>query len=310
MRLLALVLALTLVSFSTPAAAARVHSLKITILSTMLTDSKGVGEWGFSALVEADGRQFLFDTGRLPGTVLANAQDLKIDLSKVTDVVLSHSHIDHVGGLVALREALQRINPKALANAHIGPAALWPRPGEGDAWKPSYEKAGGHFVVHEGPTELAPGVWLTGNIPRLHDERRYSPDWKVQSPTGIIADVVPEDQAMIFDTDDGLVVLAGCAHAGIINTSDYAQKIVRAAPVVAIVGGMHTFTANDADLTWTANELKRLGLRQLLGAHCTGLEAVYRLRALLGLDRAHCVVGAVGASFTLDHGIAPLLIAR
>src|SRR6476661_3736587 len=69
----------------------RVKSLKITVLSTMLAD-KGVGEWGFAALVEADGHRILFDTGFRPETVLQNARELGIDLSNVTDVVLSHHH--------------------------------------------------------------------------------------------------------------------------------------------------------------------------------------------------------------------------
>src|SRR5437868_7704704 len=87
----------------------QIHALKITILSTMLAD-EGIGEWGFSALVEADGRAWLFDTGARPETVLANARELKIDLSKISDVILSHNHGDHTGGLVALRTALAKEN--------------------------------------------------------------------------------------------------------------------------------------------------------------------------------------------------------
>src|SRR5690348_12162761 len=72
-----------------------ITSVEVVILSTMLTDRAGVGEWGFSALVEADGRRILFDTGARPETVLKNARELKIDLSGVTDVILSHHHADN-----------------------------------------------------------------------------------------------------------------------------------------------------------------------------------------------------------------------
>ena len=75
----------------------RVKSLEVTVLSTMLTDRAGVGEWGFSALVVADGHRILFDTGARPETVLHNARELKIDLSGVTEVILSHHHGDHTG---------------------------------------------------------------------------------------------------------------------------------------------------------------------------------------------------------------------
>ena len=80
-----------------------VHVLKITVLSTMLTDAVGVGEWGFSALVEVDGKRVLYETGGRPETVLNNARELGVDLSNVEDVILSHNHWDHVTGLVTLR---------------------------------------------------------------------------------------------------------------------------------------------------------------------------------------------------------------
>ena len=83
-----------------------VHAVRITVLSTMLTDAVGVGEWGFSALVEADGKRVLFDTGGRPETVLNNARELGVDLSNVEDVILSHHHWDHVTGLVTLRREL------------------------------------------------------------------------------------------------------------------------------------------------------------------------------------------------------------
>ena len=95
---------------------AEVHALKITILSTMLADD-GIGEWGFSALVEADGRKILFDTGARPNTVLENAKELKIDLSDVQDVVLSHFHDDHTTGLMTLRREFAKTNPAALSRA-------------------------------------------------------------------------------------------------------------------------------------------------------------------------------------------------
>jgi 7,8-dihydropterin-6-yl-methyl-4-(beta-D-ribofuranosyl)aminobenzene 5'-phosphate synthase len=75
----------------------QVNTLKITTLSTMLAD-KGIGEWGYAALIEVDGHKILFDTGNKPKTVLQNALDLNIDLSDVEDVFLSHNHSDHTGG--------------------------------------------------------------------------------------------------------------------------------------------------------------------------------------------------------------------
>ena len=92
----------------------QIHALKVTLLSTMLVGSvTGVGEWGFSALIEADGHRVLLDTGAHPDNVLQNARDLKIDLSDVKEVILTHNHSDHVGGLMTLRKEMMKSNPSA-----------------------------------------------------------------------------------------------------------------------------------------------------------------------------------------------------
>ncbi len=182
----------------------QVQSADAVILSTMLADRFGVGEWGFSALVEAGGRRILFDTGARPDTVLQNARELKLDLSAVTDVILSHHHGDHVGGLLTLRRELMRKNPDALKRAYVGAGIFLnrPRQGGGDsnealAVKTEYEALGGSFAVIERPTEIFPGAWLTGPVPRTYPERNWSlarhdpapgrPDGRRQCPGGHVA---------------------------------------------------------------------------------------------------------------------------
>ena len=86
----------------------RIRSLQVTVLSTMLADTQGIGEWGFAAVVEADGHRLLFDTGARPETVLENARELGIDLADIVEVVLSHHHGDHTGGLLTLRRELAK----------------------------------------------------------------------------------------------------------------------------------------------------------------------------------------------------------
>ena len=132
----------------------------------------------------------------------------------------------------------------------------------------------------------------------------------MKSPERIEEDTLPDDQALVIDTEQGLVVLVGCSHAGVINTLEYARSIVRAAPIHALIGGIHVFSASDETLRWTASKFVEFGLQNFIGAHCTGIEPVYRFRELVGLDRAYAVVGAVGAGFLLGQGIEPRLIAR
>lgn len=296
---------------------ARAGDLRVTVLSTMLADAKWVGEWGFAALVESNGRRLLFDTGARPNTVLDNARELGVDLTKVTDLVLSHHHGDHTGGLLTLRRALMKANPDALSRAYVGPGIFLSRPdatgretNETVAMKAPYEATGGRFVEVAAPTQVFPGGWLTGPVPRTHPERNWSGSKRVKTPAGLAEDTLPEDISLVVDTDRGLVVVTGCGHAGVVNIVEYARSSVRKAPVFALVGGVHLFPADDAALDWTAGRLREAGVSQLLGAHCTGVEAVYALRGKLGLDRRRCVVGAVGSGFDLKTGIAAGTIAH
>jgi 7,8-dihydropterin-6-yl-methyl-4-(beta-D-ribofuranosyl)aminobenzene 5'-phosphate synthase len=296
---------------------AQVHTLKVTVLSTMLVgDLAGIGEWGFSALVEADGNRILLDTGYHPDTVQQNARDLKLDLSNVKEVVLTHNHKDHVGGLLTLRKELMKQNPSALSVVHVSTGIFYSRPsshGESNVMislKKEYEATGGTFIEHEAGAEIFPGAWLTGPVPRKYPERNWSVDGQVQTPSGLVEDTIPEDQSLVLNTPQGLVVITGCGHAGVINILTFAQGKFPNEPVQAIVGGLHLFPASDEQLNWTADKLKDFKVANLLGAHCTGIEAVYRIRERLGLPRQCAVVGSVGSTFVLGEGIHPGSLAK
>jgi 7,8-dihydropterin-6-yl-methyl-4-(beta-D-ribofuranosyl)aminobenzene 5'-phosphate synthase len=306
------------VSSATAAEPAQARALKITVLSTMLADGEELGEWGFAALVEVDGHRILFDTGAHTDVVLKNMQTLKVDLATVPEVVLSHWHGDHVGGFMTLRRAAQAKSPEALGRTHVGEGIFASRVGTPPGVemntmirvKADYEATGGKFVVHREPTQLYPGVWLTGPVPRKHPERNWSGRAQLKTATGLGEDTIPDDMALVIDTAGGLVIVTGCGHAGVINIIEHARALARPAAVHALIGGIHLFNATDATLAWTGEKLRGFGLAHFIGAHCTGIETVYRFRAELGLDRAHCVVGGVGASFELGKGIDPRMIAK
>lgn len=302
----------------TPAAIAA-QMVKVTVLSTMLAGDpgRGIGEWGFAALLEVDGRKLLIDTGARPGTVLQNARELGVDLSTVEEVVLTHNHGDHVGGLVTLRRELRGRNPRALSVAHVAPAIFLRRTaGDGRERngllprRADYEALGGRFVEHDGAVELSPGVWFTGPVPRVNTEKNWSGSLQLVTPTGKVEDNVPEDASIVINTAQGMVIVTGCGHAGIVNIVTKAQAMLPGRDVHALVGGMHLLAASDEQLDWTGRELRARGVDYLLGVHCTGVEATYRLRALLGLPRRAAATGAVGSSFTLGRGIDPLALAR
>jgi 7,8-dihydropterin-6-yl-methyl-4-(beta-D-ribofuranosyl)aminobenzene 5'-phosphate synthase len=289
-------------AWAAPALAHPVKSLKVTVLSTMLTDLQGVGEWGYAALVEVDGRRILFDTGARPDTVLANARELHVDLSHVDQVVLSHNHADHTGGLLTLRKTYMAQDPAAMSRVHVAKGFFdpWRDPIPIHRQRPELEALGVHFVQHDRAEQLAPGVWLTGPVPRHTDEQNYGLGLMA---AGAPAPDVPDDQALIIETKDGLVVITGCGHAGIVNIIDYAMKATGAHSVLAVIGGLHLYEAGDARLDWTADKLRTAGVRYLLAGHCTGIEATYRLRASMKLGRREVAYGAVGATFELGKGI-------
>lgn len=296
---------------STPASSgpdshSQIHSLKITILSTMLADD-GIGEWGFAALVEADGHKILFDTGARPKTVLENARELKVDLSGVQDVILSHFHDDHTSGLMTLRREFSGSNPAAFSRVHVAQGIFLERRGRMSnpmiPVKKEFEAAGGIFIVHDKPAEIFPGIWLSGPVPRAYPEKNYPTGVEINTGSNWVEDNVPDDQSLVFNTAHGLVLLSGCGHSGIVNTLQYARGFLRPAPIDAAVGGFHLFAANDQQLAWTASKLKEYQTQRILGAHCTGIESVYRLRELLGLSRQTCLVGTIGAVYDLNSGI-------
>jgi 7,8-dihydropterin-6-yl-methyl-4-(beta-D-ribofuranosyl)aminobenzene 5'-phosphate synthase len=314
-RLLALLAGFSLL-MTQAAFGGQARELKVTVLSTMLADA-GIGEWGYSALVDVDGKKVLFDTGANPDTVLKNAVALGIDLADVEDVVISHHHDDHTGGLLALRQTLMLKNPKAMSRAHVSANIFTPRlktdGSDGNGLTPlrgPYEATGGRFILHDGATELAPGAWFTGPVPRKFPETNWSDQGlHIHTSTGDIADNIPDDAALVFDTSEGLVILTGCGHAGIVNIATYARKIADNKPVIAVIGGLHLFAKSDDVVDWTGAQLKRMGVKYLLAGHCTGIEATMRLRRVIGLTRQTAPVSSVGSSFTLHKGIDPRKLA-
>jgi 7,8-dihydropterin-6-yl-methyl-4-(beta-D-ribofuranosyl)aminobenzene 5'-phosphate synthase len=295
----------------------QIRALKVTVLSTMLVaEPTGIGEWGFSALVEADGHRILVDTGARPETVLQNAQEMNVDLSGVQEVILTHNHDDHVGGLLTLRRAMMKKNPAALSIAYVAQGIFYSRPsaqGESNpmiAIRREYEATGGRFIERSGGTDVFPGAWLTGPVLRKYPERNWSVSGKVQTPDGLVEDTIPEDQSLVLDTTQGLVVVTGCGHAGIVNILTDAATKFPGRDVDAVIGGLHLFRASDEQLNWTGDEFRQFKVANLLGAHCTGIEAVYRLRQRAGLARRTAVVGAVGSTFSLDKGIVAGALAQ
>lgn len=289
-----------------------IKQLKVTILSTMLSQ-RGIGEWGFSALVEADSVRILFDAGGREKTVIENARELKIDLSNVPTLILSHNHLDHTAGWLPLRKEMKNLNSHSVSITHVAEgifdSRISPSGDENKSRKKDsllYTETGGEIRVHNSFIEIYPGIYLTGPVPRKYPEKNFGLGGNIinkkDAAGNIIEDIIPEDMSLVIKTEKGLVLISGCGHSGLINTITHIQNKLPKQNLLAAIGGFHLLENTDDQIEWTSEHLKKSGLRYFMGAHCTGIEPVYQIRDWVDLKRGECIVGSVGATFDLEKG--------
>jgi len=270
---------------------------RLTILADNTTQRADLRtEHGFACWIEMGGHKLLFDTGA--GQVLhANAAALGIDLAQTEAIALSHGHYDHTGGLP---EAWKTPDATPLY-LHDGALAARYRvnvTGAKEIGMPRVvrELIGQHMPAlryTNAPTEILPGVWLTGYVPRRHPEETAEPEPFFLAPSGQQPDPLVDDQALYLVTGGGLVVLLGCAHAGVINTLDHIRDLTDNAPLRAVIGGMHLRVASPSRLAWTIVRLQEHRPMLVAPAHCTG-EAAMKALAEAFADRYRpCGTGAI-----------------
>jgi 7,8-dihydropterin-6-yl-methyl-4-(beta-D-ribofuranosyl)aminobenzene 5'-phosphate synthase len=196
-------------------------------------------------------------------------------------MALSHVHYDHSGGLRAVWE----LAPSTPLYAHPGVlAARFACNPEGGARavgisEPILEAIQAqpsrlHFAMVT--TEVLNSLFLTGEIPRATDFEDIGGPFFLDE-AGAQPDPITDDQALFFDTCDGLVVLLGCAHAGIVNTLRQVRRLTHDRPIHTVLGGMHLLNASPQRITRTVEALRELGVQRLGPAHCTGAAATARL---------------------------------
>jgi len=126
----------------------------------------------------------------------------------------------------------------------------------------------------------------------MKNERGELEDW-----------IIPDDQAVAVNTVDGVIIITGCGHSGIINTIEYVKKNIPNQKILAVIGGLHLHEASDDVIAWTSEKLLHHHIPYMIATHCTGIDVVYKWREELRLDRDHLTVGAVGTAFDSRKGI-------
>jgi 7,8-dihydropterin-6-yl-methyl-4-(beta-D-ribofuranosyl)aminobenzene 5'-phosphate synthase len=247
-------------------------------------------EHGFSTWItitkNGAARHMLFDFGFSEDGAALNAKALNADLSQVEVLVLSHGHLDHLGGLESLVAAVGKkdldlvIHPGVFVKPRyrkitedfriIVPSLSREKP----------DKAGLNIVETREPYSLldGDGVFL-GEIPRVTDFEKGAPDMFYEVKGEEKQDPFHDDSGIVFNIKGkGLVVISGCAHAGIVNTIKYAQQITEVTDVWAVMGGFHLSGADfDGVISPTTTGLKEINPHFIIPAHCTGRDAVMHI---------------------------------
>lgn len=219
-------------------------------------------------------RSILFDAGQ-SDVLLHNANILGVPWDEVEAIALSHGHYDHTGGLAFL--------PGITVHAH--PAAWSPHCARGRGRlsfigsplsKAEIEGRGASVIESEEPTELLPGVWLSGQIPRPHsfEDPTFCRDFYLDLP-GRPPDPIQDDQALFIESQQGLIVVLGCAHSGLLNTLELARSFD--SKIFALVGGLHLIGAPPERLGKTLSFLEKAEISRLVAGHCTGWKACHLL---------------------------------
>ena len=261
-----------------------------------------VAEHGWSVWIEMDDGAYLFDTGQ--GTAfLNNASQFGIRLADAGSILISHHHVDHTGGLLAAVGTMRRESGRESIPVYAHP----------DIFKESFSKsedqlshiglpftqslletAGAEFRLETGWREIGPGLSMTGEIPHVTDYETGDPAMHHRDASGeIVFDPVRDDQTVVIDTPDGLFVILGCSHAGLINILTYITAQTGKNRFHTIMGGTHLGPASDEQIDGTIAALHEFDIGRIGVSHCTGPVVSTRMAREFGERFFYCNVGTV-----------------
>jgi 7,8-dihydropterin-6-yl-methyl-4-(beta-D-ribofuranosyl)aminobenzene 5'-phosphate synthase len=259
--------------------------ISILVDNTTLTDHYLLGEPGFCAWLDDGETPILFDTG-YSDIFLQNARKLHIDPMEAEYIVLSHGHNDHTWGLGPFLTARSE---RQTAGEPLSELTILSHPW---AWRRRRTKKSGDVgpLIHPDVCRATATVrttrdpfWITddivflGEVPRTLSFEEWTPYAIIEGEDGPVPDSLIDDSAIACRTEEGLVILTGCSHAGICNMVQYAKEVTGERKVIDIVGGLHLMRADEQRIQETARFLRNENLKELHACHCTGFAALHAL---------------------------------
>lgn len=277
--------------------------MRVLILNENTAGRRGfLAEHGLSLLIEQEEKRWLFDTGQTD-VFMKNAALLKDSLTKLQGIVLSHGHFDHCGGLEYLVREYQKTG-KELPPVYVREDAFLDKTAInsdrrtyriiGIPWK--RELIEGVVCLTEQFQEIASGVWVLGNISYTPGLEKKAEQFFINNGREKVPDYMNDEQMLVFESEKGLCLFAGCCHPGILNCLEYVSQAFPGRKIHSILAGMHLTGASSERIIKTVEELGKREFNILIPVHCTGIEAIGRMKAELG---TRCCLAETGMTLEL-----------
>jgi 7,8-dihydropterin-6-yl-methyl-4-(beta-D-ribofuranosyl)aminobenzene 5'-phosphate synthase len=268
-----------------------------------------LAEHGLSLLITVysgdEKHAILLDTGYTKVGVPHNMEQLGINIEDIEAIVISHGHMDHTGSLYAILDKIPERIPLVLhPGAFVSPRYTRSPDGDMRLWpqtlvKADLEQQNIDMVESTTPSLLADDmVMVTGEVERTTTFEKGMPNALVEKDGEVVQDPIIEDQAIVINLKEkGLVVVSGCAHAGIVNTVEFAKKTTGEEGVHAVLGGFHlTGPFYEKIHGDTIEGLKKMAPEVVMPMHCTGWKAIQKFQKEF---TSNFVLNSVGTKLTL-----------
>lgn len=262
--------------------------LKITTLieNKPSTNSQLYYEHGLSLYIEAGKIKILFDTGQ-SGDFIKNAELLKVDLSKLDYVLLSHGHYDHSGGFRKFagkfKETYKFVVGKNFFNSKYKLIEEGTYKYNGNSFDENFINKNNISIkyIEEYVYYISENIMVFSNFKSSNDFELLNQKFRIKYNDKYMLDKFLDEIALAVKVDKGLVVIVGCSHVGIVNILETIMKRTNI-PIYGVVGGTHLVEADDLRLNKTIDFFKENDIKILRMSHCTGEEAVERIKLEFG----------------------------